>query len=91
MFGWYDSMANLFNSFDFNVKESMEGVLGVRTYIPKTNKLDDFRVRWKRKFITDNPTLVDINLNIFGIWAYDATIALAMAIEKVGRKMHGLF
>ncbi|WJX35445.1 hypothetical protein P8452_23435 [Trifolium repens] len=79
-----DSMANLFNSFDFNVKESMEGVLGVRTYIPKTNKLDDFRVRWKRKFISDNPTLVDTNLNIFGIWAYDATIALAMAIEKVG-------
>ncbi|PNX60860.1 glutamate receptor-like protein, partial [Trifolium pratense] len=62
----------------------MEGVLGVRTYIPKTNKLDDFGVRWKRKFISDNPTLVDINLNIFGIWAYDATIALAMAIEKVG-------
>ncbi|CAJ2643707.1 unnamed protein product [Trifolium pratense] len=79
-----DSMANLFNSFDFNVKESMEGVLGVRTYIPKTNKLDDFRVRWKRKFISDNPTLVDTNLNIFGIWAYDATIALAMAIENVG-------
>ncbi|WJX41656.1 hypothetical protein P8452_28977 [Trifolium repens] len=79
-----DSMTNLFNSLDFNVRESMEGVLGVRTYIPKTNKLDDFRVRWKRKFISDNPTLVDINLNIFGIWAYDATIALAMAIEKVG-------
>ncbi|CAJ2643709.1 unnamed protein product [Trifolium pratense] len=79
-----DSMANLFSSFDFTVKESMEGVLGVRTYIPKTNKLDDFGVRWKRKFISDNPTLVDTNLNIFGIWAYDATIALAMAIEKVG-------
>jgi ionotropic glutamate receptor len=79
-----DSMANLFNSLDFNVRESMGGVLGVRTYIPKTNKLDDFRVRWKRKFISDNPTLVDTNLNIFGIWAYDATIALAMAIEKVG-------
>jgi ionotropic glutamate receptor len=79
-----DSMANLFNSLDFNVRESMGGVLGVRTYIPKTNKLDDFRVRWKRKFISDNPTLIDTNLNIFGIWAYDATIALAMAIEKVG-------
>ncbi|PNY01207.1 glutamate receptor-like protein [Trifolium pratense] len=79
-----DSMANLFSSFDFTVKESMEGVLGVRTYIPKTKKLDDFGVRWKRKFISENPTLVDTNLNIFGIWAYDATIALAMAIEKVG-------
>ncbi|CAJ2643708.1 unnamed protein product [Trifolium pratense] len=79
-----DSIANLFNSLNLNVWESMEGVIGVRTYIPRTKKLDDFGVRWKRKFISDNPTLVDINLNIFGIWAYDATIALAMAIEKVG-------
>ncbi|KEH35890.1 glutamate receptor 3.2 [Medicago truncatula] len=79
-----DGMANLFNSLSFNVRESMEGVLGLRTYIPRTKKLDDFRVRWKSKFINDNPKLVDTNLNIFGIWAYDATIALAMAIEKVG-------
>ncbi|WJX76420.1 hypothetical protein P8452_59840 [Trifolium repens] len=79
-----DSMTNLFNSLNLNVWDSMEGVIGVRTYIPRTKKLDDFRVRWKRRFISDNPTLVDTNLNIFGIWAYDATIALAMAIEKVG-------
>jgi ionotropic glutamate receptor len=36
------------------------------------------------KFISDNPKRFDTNLNIFRIWAYDATIALAMAIEKVG-------
>lgn len=79
-----DSMANLFNSLSLDVRESMEGVIGVKTYIPRTKNLDDFRVRWKRKFMSDNPSLVDTNLNIFGIWAYDATIALAMAIEKVG-------
>ncbi|CAK8568520.1 unnamed protein product [Lathyrus sativus] len=79
-----DSMTNLFNSLNLDVLESMEGVIGVRTYIPRTKELDDFRVRWKRKFISDNPTLVDTDLNIFGIWAYDATIALAMAVEKVG-------
>ncbi|GAU26659.1 hypothetical protein TSUD_314360 [Trifolium subterraneum] len=79
-----DGMANLLNSLNSNAWESMEGVIGVRTYIPRTKKLDDFRVRWKRKLVSDNPTLVDTNLNIFGIWAYDATIALAKAIEKVG-------
>ncbi|XP_045802113.1 glutamate receptor 2.7-like isoform X2 [Trifolium pratense] len=79
-----DSIANLFNSLNFNVRESMEGVIGVRTYIPRTKKLDDFRVRWKRKFISDNPTLFNTKFNIFGIWAYDATTALAMAMEKVG-------
>ncbi|MED6124388.1 hypothetical protein PIB30_058486 [Stylosanthes scabra] len=74
-----DGMANFFNSLDSSVMESMEGVLGVRPYIPRTKQLLDFRARWKRHFLRDNPTLVDINLNALGIWAYDATTALAMA------------
>ncbi|XP_058785984.1 glutamate receptor 2.7-like [Vicia villosa] len=84
-----DGMTNLFNSLNFSERESMEGVIGVRTYIPRTKKLDDFSKKWKRKFISDNPTLVDTNLNIFGIWAYDAAIALAMAIERVGFTKNG--
>ncbi|XP_061374921.1 glutamate receptor 2.7-like isoform X2 [Gastrolobium bilobum] len=79
-----DGMANWFNSLNSSVMESMEGVLGVRPYIPRTKALDDFKARWKRKFLPDNPTLVDTNLNVYGIWAYDATTALAMAVEKVG-------
>ncbi|XP_012571548.2 glutamate receptor 2.7-like isoform X1 [Cicer arietinum] len=79
-----DSMANLFNSLNILVKESMKGVLGVRPYIPRTKKLENFRARWKRKFPSDNETLFDTNLNVFGIWAYDATTSLAMAIENVG-------
>lgn len=79
-----DGIANFFNSLDSSEIELMEGVLGVRPYIPRTKELDDFKVRWKRKFLRDNPTLVDTNLNVYGIWAYDATTALAMAVEKVG-------
>ncbi|KAK7351329.1 hypothetical protein VNO77_10697 [Canavalia gladiata] len=88
---WFvtNSMANFFSSLSSSVMESMEGVLGVRPYIPRTKKLDDFKVRWKRKFVLDNPTLVDTNLNVFGIWAYDATTALAMAVEKVGATNFG--
>ena len=84
-----DGLANELNSFNSSVIESMEGVLGVRTYIPKTKQLDEFRVRWKRKFLQENPTLVDTNLNVFGVWAYDAVTALAMAIEKVDTKNLG--
>ncbi|KAK7283151.1 hypothetical protein RIF29_12472 [Crotalaria pallida] len=78
-----DGIANFFNSMEESEIESMEGVLGVRPYIPRTKVLDDFKVKWKRKFLSDNPTLVDTNLNAYGIWAYDATTALAMAVEKV--------
>ncbi|XLS81365.1 hypothetical protein HN51_047196, partial [Arachis hypogaea] len=82
-------IANLFNSLDSWVMKSMEGVLGVRPYIPRTKQLLDFRARWKREFLRDNPTPVDVNLDVFGIWAYDATAALAMAAEKLDNTVFG--
>lgn len=84
-----NGMATMLNSLDASVVDAMQGVLGVKTYVPKSKRLDDFAVRWKRKFLQDNPTMVDANLNVFGLWAYDATTALAMAIEKVGNASFG--
>ncbi|KAI9127115.1 hypothetical protein K1719_001674 [Acacia pycnantha] len=79
-----DGLGNMLNSFDSSVIESMQGVLGVKSYVSRTKKFDDFEARWKRKFIQDNPTLAGINLNALGLWAYDVTTALAMAVEQVG-------
>ncbi|XP_048325572.2 glutamate receptor 2.7 [Ziziphus jujuba] len=67
-----------------SIMNSMQGTLGIKTHVPKTNKLKDFRARWKRKFRQDNPDIHDIELNVFGLWAYDAAIALARAVEEVG-------
>ncbi|EOY29257.1 Glutamate receptor 2.9 [Theobroma cacao] len=78
-----DGMTNLWSLTDPPTIDSMQGVLGVRTYVPGTNELENFKVRWKRKFQQDNPTIINAELNIFGPWAYDATFALAMAIENV--------
>ncbi|KAF2313056.1 hypothetical protein GH714_008934 [Hevea brasiliensis] len=61
------------------VIDSMQGVLGVRPFVPNTQALEDFRVRWKRKF-----QQVESELNIYGLWAYDAATILAIAIEKAG-------
>ncbi|XP_054793896.1 glutamate receptor 2.2-like isoform X2 [Prosopis cineraria] len=79
-----NGLANELSSLNSSVIESMQGVLAVRTYIPKTKELEDFKVRWKIKFLQDNPTFAGSNLNVLGLWAYDATTALAMAVEKVG-------
>lgn len=79
-----NGMTNLLGELDFTDFESMQGVLGVKTYVPRTKTLSDFNIRWKTKFQQENPTILDAQLNIFGLWAYDATTALAMAIEKVG-------
>ncbi|XVE97289.1 hypothetical protein REPUB_Repub03eG0006900 [Reevesia pubescens] len=80
-----DTMTNLWRSIDHaSAIDSLQGILGVRSYVPKSEKLENFEVRWKRKFHQDNPNTTNAELNIFGLRAYDATFALAMAIEKTG-------
>ncbi|KAJ6758722.1 GLUTAMATE RECEPTOR 2.9 [Salix koriyanagi] len=74
----------LSTSPDPSVIDSMQGALGIKPYIPKTTELGNFRLRWKMKFQQDNADMVDAELNIYALQAYDATVALAMAIEKTG-------
>ncbi|KAF2323738.1 hypothetical protein GH714_036774 [Hevea brasiliensis] len=69
--------------------DSMQGVLGAQPYVPRTKELEDFRLRWKKKFHQDHPDIVDAELNIYGLWAYDAAMALAMAIEEAGTTHFG--
>ncbi|KAK4854051.1 hypothetical protein QYF36_018252 [Acer negundo] len=79
-----DGLVDFFDTLEQSVIDSMQGVLGVRPYVPRTKKLESFRVKWKKKFQQENPDIVDAKLNIFGLLAYDVTVALAMAVEKSG-------
>jgi ionotropic glutamate receptor len=76
--------AEFLSSPNASVTNTMQGALGVKPYVPRTEDLETFRIRWKRKFLQDNPDIVDAELNIFGLWAYDAATALALAVEKAG-------
>ncbi|GKV03060.1 hypothetical protein SLEP1_g15427 [Rubroshorea leprosula] len=77
-----DGMTNLWSMIDRFDMDSMQGVLGIRIYVPKSEEVNSFKVRWKRKFLQDN--MVNAEFDFFGLWAYDATFALAMAVEKLG-------
>ncbi|KAA8525682.1 hypothetical protein F0562_007537 [Nyssa sinensis] len=77
-------ITDLLSSLDASIIDSMQGVLGVKPHVPRTKEHENFRVRWKKKFQQDNPTDLNAELNIFGLWSYDAATALAMAIEKLG-------
>ncbi|XP_055962054.1 glutamate receptor 2.7-like [Mercurialis annua] len=79
-----DSMTDALSSSDPSVIGLLQGVLGVKPFIPKSKEMDNFRVRWKKKFLQDNPDEVDAELNINGLLAYDAVTALAMAVENAG-------
>ncbi|KAL3818425.1 hypothetical protein ACJIZ3_004330 [Penstemon smallii] len=76
-----DGMANELTSMDPLIIESMLGVIGVKPYTPKTEELDSFTIRYKKRIQQSSPTVVSPDLNIFGLWAYDSVTALAMAAE----------
>ncbi|XP_038884545.1 glutamate receptor 2.9-like [Benincasa hispida] len=79
-----DATASALNSMHYSTLRSMQGVLGVKTYVPKTMRLDNFTIRWRNKFLQDNPDIIGYypNPEVFGLWAYDATWALAIAAES---------
>ncbi|KAJ6373291.1 hypothetical protein OIU76_027598 [Salix suchowensis] len=81
--------ADLLSSPNPSVTGTMQGVLGVKSYVPSRKELQDFRVRWKRKFQQDNPYIIDAELSIYGLRGYDAATALALAVEKTGTTRFG--
>ncbi|KAK2630924.1 hypothetical protein EUGRSUZ_L03706, partial [Eucalyptus grandis] len=80
-----NGITDLLSSVDSSVvASSMQGVLGIKTYVPGTRNLDTFMIQWKKKFQQENPSVLSPPLNIFGYNAYDAARALAMAVEEMG-------
>ncbi|XP_038884807.1 glutamate receptor 2.5-like [Benincasa hispida] len=81
-----DAITNEFNSIEPSIlDQSMQGVLGLRTYVPGIKRLESFKRGWQRRFLSYYPTIEEIpELNVFGLWAYDAAWALAIAVEKAG-------
>ncbi|CAI9098694.1 OLC1v1035386C1 [Oldenlandia corymbosa var. corymbosa] len=80
-----DSIGSFMSSVD-DASDSMEGVIGLRPYVPKSQNLDNFRVRWKKNMLLMNPDSAKnpaAELNVYGLWAYDTVWALAMAAEKI--------
>jgi ionotropic glutamate receptor len=69
----------------------MQGVLGVKPYVPRSNKrARRFSSSWKWKFQQDNLDNIDADMNTYGLRAYDAATAFALAIENAGTTNFGL-
>lgn len=78
-----DGVTNIIDSLNPSVLGAMNGALGIRFYVPKSEELDNFTVKWNRKFQKDNPNDPPLKLSIFGLWGYDTIWAVAQAVEKV--------
>ncbi|KAH0750942.1 hypothetical protein KY290_030174 [Solanum tuberosum] len=80
-----DVLTSLLDLVDTSVIESsMQGVLGVKSYVPRSNELDMFTKRWRKRFRQEYPDMDQVELNVFGLWAYDSITLLAEAVEKAG-------
>ncbi|XP_041018724.1 glutamate receptor 2.1-like [Juglans microcarpa x Juglans regia] len=80
-----EGLSGLFDPLDLEIMDSMQGVLGVRSYVSMSKDLEDFERRRTSNFTSGKPTYKIIpGLNLFGLWAYDTVWALAMAVEKAG-------
>ncbi|KAL6517258.1 hypothetical protein OROHE_017964 [Orobanche hederae] len=69
---------------DSEAIEAMQGVLGVKAYVPKMDEAKNFEKRWSKRFHKENPNMDRTQLNVFGLWAYDSVTALAEVVERVG-------
>ncbi|PIN11779.1 Glutamate-gated kainate-type ion channel receptor subunit GluR5 [Handroanthus impetiginosus] len=79
-----DALTSLLDSVDSKTIEAMQGVLGVKAYVPRSDELHDFTRRWRKRFHNENPDMDKTKPNVFGLWAYDSLTALAVATERVG-------
>ncbi|CBI17828.3 unnamed protein product, partial [Vitis vinifera] len=78
-----DGITSFLNSMDASVIDSMQGLVGLNPYIPPSEELNNFTVKWQNKFPNDNQSGKLNELNVFCLWAYDAVWALARAYEEI--------
>ena len=80
-----DGMMDFLTTLSPSEIDSMQGVLGVKPHVQRTKELERFEVGWKKKIQEEYSPKEISELNMFGLWAYDAASALAMAVERLGR------
>ncbi|KAI3492328.1 hypothetical protein L1887_43258 [Cichorium endivia] len=86
-----DVLTGLLHLLDHLAINSMQGVLGVKPYIPQTNRLTNFERRWRRRFHKEYPEIDGLELDMFGIWSYDCVVGLAMALNRVENEVSSTF
>ncbi|KAI3781733.1 hypothetical protein L2E82_11756 [Cichorium intybus] len=79
-----EKAVDLLRSTNFTVIESLQGALGLRSYVPPSYRLHNLTARWHNFFYTKYPSSLTKEVPVPAIWAYDTIWALAESVEKVG-------
>ncbi|XP_018722008.2 glutamate receptor 2.8 [Eucalyptus grandis] len=76
-----DGLSSLLDPVSSKALDSMQGVLGVRPHVPRSESRTEFGERWKKIYAERNPHEEIADLSLFGLWAYDTVTALAFTGE----------
>ncbi|KAG5521887.1 hypothetical protein RHGRI_034197 [Rhododendron griersonianum] len=79
-----DGLTSRLDSVDPKIIGLMQGVIGVKPYVPNSSELQNFTERWRKRFRQENPNIDRFELNMLGLWAYDSAMMLAMAVDSSG-------
>lgn len=79
-----EGMTNSLDCMDNSVIDSMQGVLGIKPFVPPSRELKAFKRRYMKKFRQYNPSVKNVEFGPNGLFAYDTVWALGMAAESVG-------
>ncbi|KAJ4719192.1 Glutamate receptor [Melia azedarach] len=77
-----ETTMSFLHSMDSSVVESMEGVLGMKHYIPASRELYNFTLRWRMKMFNDHPNAEVLELDVHGILAYDTGLDSSKSSRK---------
>ncbi|KAG8388845.1 hypothetical protein BUALT_Bualt02G0167300 [Buddleja alternifolia] len=72
------------NFLNYSAYESMEGVIGFKSYISVSSKLENLNSRWRREFQQTESNFEIRELNVYGLWAYNAAWVVVEAIGRAG-------
>ncbi|KAJ0111650.1 hypothetical protein Patl1_03149 [Pistacia atlantica] len=79
------NMNHLHSSRSFEVMDSMQGMMGLKSYVPPSKELHNFTSRWRKKILLETDMEV-MELTPFCIFAYDVAWGLAKTVERARPK-----
>ncbi|XP_022894775.1 glutamate receptor 2.7-like isoform X2 [Olea europaea var. sylvestris] len=85
----YDDIVNLIESMEQSVIQNMKGIIGIKTNDEEKGKpFQDFSVKFRRKFRSTYPEEEHPYPSMYALRAYDATWAIAKAMEHSKGKIN---
>ncbi|KAF3434907.1 hypothetical protein FNV43_RR21994 [Rhamnella rubrinervis] len=78
---------NLLHFVDSSIFQSVQGVVGLKSYIPPSKDLHNLTSRLRRKMYIENPNMEVMESSAYGIWAYDSIWAVAETVERTKVKL----